>query len=324
VLAVTEDGGGTSELRDRGQGRRQRKITALGGQPRFPRRASGRWKPPRSFRRAGPATQLRRAATTSPCSKPYRRQEGWAECRSPYLAGIVAAFRGTAPPRDLAMTGEITILGKCWRRRHRGEGPRRLRRRLRNRAHPAKIAVRGQLPADLRQAIEIFPVASVQEALAGDLCRPRRSKPSRPPNRSPPFDRDPHSNSNAHRTGGWAAAAKVAEPAAAPTLEDASATCCRRSRVRLLSPRLPKNLPPRDHRHPRRQAAGGGRRAQEAPSAAAPPRTISHRSPAARIRPVRHSRGVRLASSSPRRGSSQAISSLRPTWFRAEEIVSAD
>ena len=104
-----------------------------------------------------------------------------------YLTGIVAAFRGTAPRPDLAMTGEITILGKVL-----AVGGIEEKVRAAAEAGYATVLIPAEnrddvasLPGPLRQAIEIIQVATVQEALPVIFAAPRRSKPEPPPKPEP-------------------------------------------------------------------------------------------------------------------------------------------
>ncbi len=99
-----------------------------------------------------------------------------------YLAGIVAAFRGQAPRPDVAMTGEITMLGKVLAvggieekvRAAYGAGYATVLVPAENRGD---VAV---LPSELKQAVEIIAVATVQEALPVIFAAPRRPRPEPP------------------------------------------------------------------------------------------------------------------------------------------------
>ena len=103
-----------------------------------------------------------------------------------YLTGIVAALRGTPPRRDLAMTGEITMLGKVL-----GVGGIQPKVEAAYQAGYATVLVPAEnrddvdnLPAELRQQIEIIPVASVHEALPVIFGTPHRESPE-PPRKLP-------------------------------------------------------------------------------------------------------------------------------------------
>jgi DNA-binding transcriptional ArsR family regulator len=227
VLAVTGDGVGmvgSCEIAVRGGG--SGKITALGGQTKVSKESiKVAWEAasqlqaeldlPRNFARRYDVTVL----DTRLAVKKDGPSAGLA-----YLAGIVAAFRGTAPRADLAMTGEITILGKVL-----AVGGIEEKVRAAYAAGYATVLIPGenrsdaaQLPADLRQAIEIVPVASVQEALPVIFAAPRRSKPEPP---AKPLTTVPTATLIPTATllapgDGPPPAATVAEPAAAPGVEE--------------------------------------------------------------------------------------------------------
>jgi DNA helicase HerA-like ATPase len=96
-----------------------------------------------------------------------------------YLTGIVAALRGNPPRPDVAMTGEITILGKVL-----AVGGIEEKVRAACQAGYATVLIPAEnqgdialLPAELRQAIEVVALATVQEALPVIFASPRRAKP---------------------------------------------------------------------------------------------------------------------------------------------------
>ncbi len=181
VLAVTGDGAGTvgnCEIAVRGGG--TGRITALGGQTKVSKE---------SIKVAWEAASQLQVELDLPrnCAKRYDvtvldtrlavKKDG-PSAGLAYLTGIVAAFRGTAPRPDVAMTGEITILGKVL-----AVGGIEEKVRAAYDAGYATVIVPAEnkgdialLPADLRQAVEIVPVASVQEALPVIFAPPRRAR----------------------------------------------------------------------------------------------------------------------------------------------------
>lgn len=99
-----------------------------------------------------------------------------------FLSGIVAAFCGTPPRPDIAMTGEISMLGKVT-----AVGGIEPKVKAAYEAGYATVLVPKEnegdvanLPADLRRAVEVIPVATVQEALPVIFATPRRSRPAPP------------------------------------------------------------------------------------------------------------------------------------------------
>jgi hypothetical protein len=96
-----------------------------------------------------------------------------------YLTGIIAAFRGKPPRPDLAMTGEITILGKVL-----AVGGIEQKVRAARDAGYATVVVPAEnksdlakLTEDLRNSVEIVAVATVEEALPVIFATPKRAKP---------------------------------------------------------------------------------------------------------------------------------------------------
>jgi hypothetical protein len=190
VLAVTADGSGTvgnCEIAVRGSG--TGKITALGGQTKITKE---------SIKVAWEAASQLQVELDLPrnCGKRYDvtvldtrlavKKDG-PSAGLAYLTGIIAALRGTAPRPDVAMTGEITILGKVL-----AVGGIEEKVRAAFDAGYATVIVPAEnkgdvavLPADLQQAIEIIPVASVQEALPVIFAAPRRAKPAPPSKKTP-------------------------------------------------------------------------------------------------------------------------------------------
>jgi hypothetical protein len=190
VLAVTADGVGTvgsCEIAVKGGG--GGRITALGGQTKVSKESiKVAWEAaaqlqadlnlPRNFAKRYDVTVL----DTRLAVKKDGPSAGLA-----YLTGIVAAFRGKAPRPDLAMTGEITILGKVL-----AVGGIEEKIRAAVAAGYATVVIPAEnradvasLPGALRQAIEIIQVATVQEALPVIFAAPRRSKPEPPPKPQP-------------------------------------------------------------------------------------------------------------------------------------------
>jgi hypothetical protein len=189
VLAVSQDGAGTvgnCEIAIRGGG--TGRITALGGQTKVSKE---------SIKVAWEAASQLQVELDLPrnCAKRYDvtvldtrlavKKDG-PSAGLAYLTGIIAAFRGTAPRPDVAMTGEITILGKVL-----AVGGIEEKVRAAYEAGYATVIVPAEnkgdvtvLPADLRKAVEIVSVASVQEALPVIFAAPRRARPEPPPKAS--------------------------------------------------------------------------------------------------------------------------------------------
>jgi hypothetical protein len=186
VLAVSGDGVGTvgsCEIAIRGGG--TGRMTTLGGQTKVSKESiKVAWEAasqlqveldlPRNFGKRYDVTVL----DTRLAVKKDGPSAGLA-----YLAGIVAAFRGTAPRPDVAMTGEITILGKVL-----AVGGIEEKVRAAIETGYATVIVPAEnkadlalLPADVKQAIEIVPVATVQEALPVIFAAPRRAQLEPPP-----------------------------------------------------------------------------------------------------------------------------------------------
>ncbi len=181
VLSVTASGEGAVNPCEvvvaRGSGR----ITALGSQSRVSKESIRvAWEAaaqlqaeldlPRSFVRRYDVTVL----DTRLAVKKDGPSAGLA-----YFAGIVAALRGTPPRPDVAVTGEITILGKVLAVSAIEEKVRAaVDAGFATVVIPAENAGdAATLSADLRNAIEIVPVATVREALSVVFAAPRRSRP---------------------------------------------------------------------------------------------------------------------------------------------------
>lgn len=189
VLAVAADGTGAvgnCEIAVRGSG--TGRITALGGQTKVSKESiKVAWEAASQLQVELdlPRNCARRYDVTVLDTRIAVKKDG-PSAGLAYLTGIIAAFRGTAPRPDVAMTGEITILGKVL-----AVGGIEEKVRAAYDAGYATVIVPAEnkgdvavLPADLRQAIEIVPVASVQEALPVIFAAPRRARPQ-PPQKVP-------------------------------------------------------------------------------------------------------------------------------------------
>jgi hypothetical protein len=189
VLSVAADGSGTvnsCEIAVRGGG--TGRITALGGQTKVSKESiKVAWEAASQLQVELdlPRNCARRYDVTVLDTRIAVKKDG-PSAGLAYLTGIIAAFRGTAPRPDVAMTGEITILGKVL-----AVGGIEEKVRAAYEAGYATVIVPAEnkgdvavLPADLRQAIEVVPVAAVQEALPVIFAAPRRAKPQ-PPQKPP-------------------------------------------------------------------------------------------------------------------------------------------
>lgn len=185
VLAVTGEGTGTVGaceivVRRGGTGR----VTALGGQSKVSKESiKVAWEAASQLQVELdlPRNGARRYDVTVLDTRLAIKKDG-PSAGLAYLTGIVAAFRGTPPRPDVAMTGEITILGKVL-----AVGGIEEKVRAAYEAGYATVLVpaenRGEvalLPADLKQAVEVVPVATVQEALPVIFAAPRRARPEPP------------------------------------------------------------------------------------------------------------------------------------------------
>jgi hypothetical protein len=188
ILAVTNDGVGTVNsceisVQRGGTGR----VTAFGGQSRVSKE---------SIKVAWEAASQLQVELDLPrnCARRYDitvldmrlavKKDG-PSAGLAYFAGIVAAFRGQIPRPDVAMTGEVSIFGKVL-----AVGGIEEKVRAAYAAGYATVLVpaenRGDvavLPAELKQAVEVIPVATVQEALPVLFSAPRRPRPE--PRRQP-------------------------------------------------------------------------------------------------------------------------------------------
>jgi DNA helicase HerA-like ATPase len=186
VLAVTGDGVGTvgcCEIIVRGGG--TGRTTALGGQTKVSKESiKVAWEAASQLQVELdlPRNCARRYDVTVLDTRLAIKKDG-PSAGLAYLTGIVAAFRGVAPRPDVAMTGEISILGKVL-----AVGGIEEKVRAAYDAGYATVLVPAEnrddvaaLPADLRKNIEIVPVASVQEALPVIFAAPRRARPEPPP-----------------------------------------------------------------------------------------------------------------------------------------------
>ncbi len=217
VLAVTGDGEGDVNaceivVQRGGNG----KITALGGQTRVSKEAiKVAWEAaslllrqnaielPREFDRRYDVTVL----DTRLAVKKDGPSAGLA-----YLTGIIAALRERAPRRDVAMTGEITMLGKVLE-----VGGIEEKAKAAYEAGYATIVVPAEnkgdvamLPRALRDAIEVVPVATIVEALPVIFGKAKRERPV-PPEK--PLDLSGEAEVSREEP---AAKATPAAPAAAP------------------------------------------------------------------------------------------------------------
>jgi hypothetical protein len=181
VLAVMSDGGGTVGsceivVQRGGTGR----ITALGGQSKVSKESiKVAWEAASQLQVELdlPRNCARRYDVTVLDTRLAVKKDG-PSAGLAYLAGIVAAFRGHPPRPDVAMTGEITILGKVL-----AVGGIEEKVRAAYEAGYATVLVPAEnkgdvavLPGELKQALEIVPVATVQEALPVIFAAPRRSR----------------------------------------------------------------------------------------------------------------------------------------------------
>jgi DNA helicase HerA-like ATPase len=186
VLAVTGDGVGTvgcCEIAVRGSG--TGRITALGGQTKVSKESiKVAWEAASQLQVELdlPRNCARRYDVTVLDTRLAVKKDG-PSAGLAYLTGIIAAFRGVAPRPDVAMTGEITILGKVL-----AVGGIEEKVRAAYEAGYATVLVPAEnqsdvaaLPGNLRQSIEIVPVASVQQALPVIFAAPRRARPEPPP-----------------------------------------------------------------------------------------------------------------------------------------------
>lgn len=180
VLAVTSDGSGTVGsceivVTRGGTGR----VTALGGQSKVSKESiKVAWEAASQLQVELdlPRNCARRYDVTVLDTRLAVKKDG-PSAGLAYLAGIVAAFRGSPPRPDVAMTGEITILGKVL-----AVGGIEEKVRAAYDTGYATVLVpaenRGDvavLPGELKQAIEVVPVGTVQEALPVIFAAPRRA-----------------------------------------------------------------------------------------------------------------------------------------------------
>jgi DNA helicase HerA-like ATPase/DNA-binding transcriptional ArsR family regulator len=180
MLAVTAEGEGSVNpceiVVTRGTG----KITALGGQSRVTKESiKAAWEAasqlqaqldlPRSFARRYDVTVL----DTRLAVKKDGPSAGLA-----YLTGIIAALRQTQPRPDVAMTGEITILGKVLS----VGGVAEKVRAAYNTGYSTVVvpaenrAEMDALPEELRRGIEVVAVSTVHEALPVIFAEARRAR----------------------------------------------------------------------------------------------------------------------------------------------------
>lgn len=196
VLAVTNDGTGTVGaceivVRRGGTGR----VTALGGQSKVSKESiKVAWEAASQLQVELdlPRNCARRYDVTVLDTRLAVKKDG-PSAGLAYLTGIVAALRGTPPRPDVAMTGEITILGKVL-----AVGGIEEKVRAAYEAGYATVLVpaenRGEvalLSADLKQAVEVIAVATVQEALPVIFAAPRRARPEPPARPLPPTEDAP-------------------------------------------------------------------------------------------------------------------------------------
>lgn len=179
VLAVTAKGEGTVNpceivVQRGGTG----KITALGGQSRESKESiKVAWEAAKGLQQELklPPQFSRRYDVTVLDTRLAVPKDG-PSAGLAYTAGIVAAFKEKSPRPDVAMTGEVTILGKVL-----PVGGIAQKIEAAYRAGYATVLVpednQGDivvLPPALRDAIEIIPVATVAEALDVVFAPPRR------------------------------------------------------------------------------------------------------------------------------------------------------
>ena len=89
------------------------------------------------------------------------------------VTSIVSTLTGVPVRPDVAMTGEVTLRGRCWRRRAQGEAARGAARRDRHGPHPrGHVKDLAEIPAKILEGLEIVPVRHVDEVLERALAGP--------------------------------------------------------------------------------------------------------------------------------------------------------